>query len=306
MKRSLEQAMTALRAAAEPTRLRLLALLDQAELTVGEICGIVGQSQPRVSRHLKLLCDAELLDRFREHHFVYYRAPVTGPGREMLDHVLSLVSRDDEVLARDRSRLERVIAERVERAPSDLQSPAASLDQEDNAEVGALVLSELGSGPVGRVLDIGTGAGHLLKAFAPVSTRAIGIDRSSEALRLARSNVHGAGFSHCEFQRGDMYDLPFSSGSFDTIAMDCVLAHAEQPFAALSEAVRTLDHGGRLIVVDDFDALSDRWDDNPITRLRQWFEKLGLRCERVRPVDTHGTHLLVAIARRNASGLKAA
>ena len=306
MGQSLDAVLTALRAAAEPTRLRLLALLAQAELTVSEICLVVGQSQPRVSRHLKLLCDAQLLDRFREQHFVYYRAPVAGPGRAVLEELLGLVARDDAVLARDRARLERLIAARGERAASDLQGGTLGVVENGSDEIGAFVVAELSSEPMGRVLDVGTGAGHLLKAFAPSASRAIGIDISSDALRLARSNVHGAGFSQCELQRGDMYDLPFASGSFDTVAMDRVLAGAEQPFAALSEAARMLDRRGRLIVIDDFDALSDASQGNPIALLRQWFDKLGLTCERIRPVDIHGAHLLLAIARRVVTGLKAA
>lgn len=306
MSQPLDVVLAGLRAAAEPTRLRLLALLAQAELTVGEICLIVGQSQPRVSRHLKLLCDAELLDRFREQHFVYYRAPVTGAGRIVLERLLELISRDDEVLTRDRSRLERLIAARGERAANDLHGAAVGLGEADGDEVGACVVAELSAEPMGRVLDVGTGAGHLLKAFAPAATRAIGIDISSEALRLARSNVHGAGFSHCELQRSDMYDLPFAAGSFDTVAMDRVLARAAQPFAALAEAARTLDRAARLVVIDDFDALNDAWQGNPITQLRQWFEKLGLSCERIRPLDTHESHLLLVIARRVATELKAA
>lgn len=306
MSQSLDAALTALRAAAEPTRLRLLSLLAQAELTVGEICVILGQSQPRVSRHLKLLCDAQLLDRFREQHFVYYRAPVAGPGRLALDRLLGLVARDDVVLERDRIRLERVIAERGERAANDLQQATTHVNQVGSQEIGAFVMAELGADPMGRVLDIGTGAGHLLKALAPTASRAIGVDISSDALRLARSNVHGAGFSHCELQRGDMYDLTFAPGSFDTVAMDRVLARAEHPFAALTEAARMLDRGGRLLVVDDFDALSDAWQGNPIAQLRQWFDKLGLNCERIRPLDTLDAHWLLAIGRRAAAGLKAA
>ncbi len=301
MSASLDTVLTALRATAEPTRLRLLALLAQAELTVGEICEIVGQSQPRVSRHLKLLSEADLLDRFREQHFVYYRAPVSGPSRQLLDQVLGAIDRNDPPLAKDRARLERVISERGQRAAGQVESVAAA-----NDEISALVLGEIQDQPLGRLLDVGTGAGHLLKAFAPKAHRAIGVDISSDALRLARSNVHGAGLSHCELQRGDMYDLPFAAASFDTIVMDRILARAAHPFAALSEAARTLDRGGRLILIEDFDALSDTFNNNPIAQLRAWLDKLELRCERIRPADTQSAHLVLAIARRVASERKAA
>src|SRR5262245_46064735 len=106
--------VSALRAAGEPTRLRMLALLARAELTVGEICDVLGQSQPRVSRHLKLLCDAGLLDRFREQHWVYYRAPATGTERETVQQLLALIHDGDDLLRRDRNRMEQVIKERGE------------------------------------------------------------------------------------------------------------------------------------------------------------------------------------------------
>jgi ArsR family transcriptional regulator len=296
-------AVSALRAVAEPTRLRLLALLARAELTVGEICEVLGQSQPRVSRHLKLLCDAQLLDRFREQHWVYYRAPAAGAARETVRQLLSLVAEDDDVLRRDRSRMEQVIAERGRRAADQLQ------DDETNrasAALDSLVLSELGTEPIGALLDVGTGGGHLLALLGAKATRAVGVDISSDALRLARTNVHGAGLSHCELQRGDMYDLPFTAPLFDTVTVDRVLAHSERPVAALAEIARTLKHGGRAIVIEDFDALSDASRANPIATLREWFGRAGLECSRVRPVDTEAGHLLVALARRVAHNTAAA
>jgi DNA-binding transcriptional ArsR family regulator/precorrin-6B methylase 2 len=291
-------AVSALRAAGEPTRLRLLALLAQAELTVGEICEIVGQSQPRVSRHLKLLCDAGLLDRFREQHWVYYRAPVQGAARDTLQAVLDLVQSDDDLLRRDRKRMSQVIKERARQAAVQLpgKGPLATSDSLDS-----IVRSELAAEPIGALLDVGTGGGHLLKLLGAVATRAVGIDISSEALRMARTNVHGAGLGHCELQRGDMYDLPFTAPLFDTATADRVLADAERPVAVLMEIARTVKGGGRLIVIEDFDALSatvGAKSGNPIATLRDWFAKAGFECVRVHPVDTESGHLLVALARR--------
>lgn len=291
-------AVSALRAAGEPTRLRLLALLAQAELTVGEICEIVAQSQPRVSRHLKLLCDAGLLDRFREQHWVYYRAPTQGAARDTLQAVLELVESDDDLLRRDRKRMSQVIKERARQAAGQLPGKAtvAASDRVDS-----IVLSELAAEPIGALLDVGTGAGHLLKLLGAVATRAVGIDISSEALRMARTNVHGAGLSHCELQRGDMYDLPFTAPLFDTATADHVLGDAARPVAVLMEIARTLKAGGRLVVIEDFDALSNAaaaTSGNPIATLRDWFGKAGFECVRVRPVDTESGHLLVALARR--------
>ena len=291
-------AVSVLRAAAEPTRLRLLALLARAELTVGEICEIVRQSQPRISRHLKLMLDAGLLDRFREQHWVYYRAPSQGAGLETVQRLLALVNAADEVMRDDRQRLEEVIAERGRRAQA---NTVMSIDLP--ADVDAILLRELGGEPIGALLDVGTGSGHLLELLAPNATRAIGIDISSDALRLARTKVHGAGLSRCELQYGDMYDLPFSIPMFDTAIVDRVLAHADQPVAALSEIARTLKNGARLVVIEDFDALAGV---NPIATLRDWFARAGLQAGGVHPVDTQNGHLLVATARRMVPVIAAA
>lgn len=287
-------AIATLRAAAEPTRLRLLALLAHGELTVGEICRIVGQSQPRISRHLKVLSDAGLLDRFREQHWVYYRAPA-GQTRDTVDNLLALVNPNDEVLRRDHRKLESVVAERGRQASGSAQG---WLDLP--AEVDQILLHEAGSAPVGALLDVGTGSGHLLELLGANARRAIGVDISSEALRLARANVHSAGLSHCELQRGDMYDLPFEAGLFDTAVVDRVLASAVRPAAALAEIARTLRPGARLIVVEDFDVLFEAGAANPIATLRGWFVQAGLVCDRVRPVDTEQGHLLIAVARRTS------
>lgn len=290
-------AVSALRAAAEPTRLRLLALLARAELTVGEICDVIGQSQPRVSRHLKLLCDADLLDRFREQLWVYYRVPASGAARETVAQLLALMDESDDVLRRDRRRMEEVIAERGRRAANELADERVTGTSE---VIDATVLEELAGEPIGALLDVGTGSGHILKLLGGKATRAVGIDISSDALRLARTKVHSAGLSHCELQRGDMYDLPFAAPLFDTAVAERVLADAERPVLALSEICRTLKHGGRAIVIEDFDALSAASAANPIATLREWFAKAGLEISRVRPVDTEAGHLLLAIGRRVA------
>jgi ArsR family transcriptional regulator len=283
--------------------LRLLALLARAELTVGEICEVIGQSQPRVSRHLKLLCDAGLLDRFREQLWVYYRAPASGEGRDTVWQLLALIDEGDDVLRRDRRRMEEVIAERGRRAADQL-ADGESVKASD--AVDATVIEELANEPIGALLDVGTGSGHLLQLLGAKATRAVGVDISSEALRVARTKVHGAGLSHCELQRGDMYDLPFAAPLFDTVVAERVLAEAERPLAALAEISRTLKHGGRAVIIEDFDSLSAASSANPIATLREWFNKAGLEVSRVRPVDTEAGHLLVAIGRRVARSTVAA
>ena len=288
-------AVAALRAAAEPTRLRLLALLSHGELTVGEICEIFGQSQPRISRHLKVLSDAGLLDRFREQNWVYYRAPASGAGRETVARLLELVNPNDEVLQRDRRRLDGVVAER--RRLASVATQPASLP----TDVDRVLLTELNGESPGALLDVGTGSGHLLGLLGAKASRAVGIDISREALQLARSNVHSAGLSHCELQRGDMYDLPFGAQVFDTATIDRTLAQADKPAVALSEVARTLKTGARVMVIEDFDRLSDhsgQAQSNPLAILREWFTNAGIACERIHPVDTEQGLLLVAVGRR--------
>lgn len=295
--------VSALRAAGEPTRLRLLALLARAELTVGELCEIVGQSQPRVSRHLKVLSGAGLLDRFREEHWVYYRVPAYGDAQEIVGQLLGLTAPTDDVLVRDRRRMEQVIAERARRAADQIPAVAAG---EPSEWIETVLARELSDKPVGVLLDVGTGSGHLLEALAPRASRAVGIDISTDALRLARTNVHGAGLSHCELQQGSMYDLPFAASTFDTVTIDRMLAGSQRPLVALAEIARTLKHGGRLVVIEDFDALHDAAGANPITTLQQWLLRTGFQCTRIHPIDTESAHLLVAVVQRASQSSAAA
>lgn len=290
-----------LRAAAEPTRVRILALLALAELTVGEICEVLGQSQPRVSRHLKLLADAGLIDRLRERHWVYYRVPPSGSGRQATHRFMAMVDATDSVLQLDRYRMERVLTERARRAAA-----ASEADPQLSAQIEATVLQELGSQPIGALLDVGTGSGQMLKLLGARAKRAVGIDVSSDALRLARTNIYAAGLSHCELQHGDMYELPFSAPLFDVATVGRVLSHAEQPVPALTEIARVLKPAGRLILIDDFDALSQTMGGNPLAALRGWFAAAGLEFVRVSPVDTDSGHWLIALGRRVANARAAA
>jgi ArsR family transcriptional regulator len=290
-------AVSILKAAGEPTRLRLLMVLARAELTVGELCVIVNQSQPRVSRHLKLLASASLVDRFREEHWVYYRVPAGGAARDHVQQLLSLVATNDDVFRRDLKRLQDVIAERAQAASKQLPADAltSALD-----EVDAVLVRELQPEPVGALLDIGTGSGHLLALLGRSASRAVGVDVSREALQLARTNVHSAGLSHCELQQTSMYDLPYASASFDTVTVDRALAKSGHPLDALNEIARTIRDQGRLVLIEDFDQLGDVAGVNPIATLRGWLSKAGFECSRIQPADTSSGHLLIAFARRLA------
>jgi ArsR family transcriptional regulator len=291
------QVVQALKGAAEPTRLRLLVLLSHGEFTVGELCRVLGQSQPRISRHLRVLSEAGFLDRFREQQCVYYRAPVQGRALEWSRLLFSMLDPQTPMLRRDREHAERVVRERATVGGS----VAASEADSSREVLEAVLREELGPSGVGKLLDIGTGSGLMLELLGPRARHAVGIDLSAPALRLARTRVHGAGLSHCELRRGDMYGLPFEDGVFDTVTMDRVLALAAQPRAAIAEAVRTLRPGGRLLIVEDFEAIEARSPDNALAELRRWLAGAGLDAGRLRPCDLIGRHLIVALARRPAT-----
>jgi ArsR family transcriptional regulator len=292
----LDSALGILRATAEPTRLRLLALLSRAELTVSEIALIIGQSQPRISRHLKLLGDTGLLDRIREQHWIYYRVPSSGPGRQAAHHLLAILDSEDAVLRLDRERMERVLKERALAAASQWHD-AINWDVPAEVALDGLVLEEIGSEPVGTLLDIGTGAGNLLRLLGPRATQAIGVDISTDALKLARTKVHGAGLTNCEFRRGDMYGLPFAPATFDTVTIDRVLGSAKRPVAALAEAARTLKPGGRLVMIEDPQRLAGE-DGELDHHVRSWLSLAGLECTRLHSAHTHRGPWIVAVARR--------
>lgn len=282
------EVVRALKGAAENTRLRLLALLQHGEMTVGELCAVLAQSQPRVSRHLRLLTEAGLLERFREQQCVYYRAPGEGHQLQWVRALLAFIDPEAPPLKRDRARAAEVIAAR--------EVAAAELAPREELE--GVLLEALGATNVGELLDIGTGAGVVLEILGPRARRAIGVDISTPALRLARTRAYSAGLSHVEFRRGDMYHLPYDDQAFDTVAMDRVLAGRPRPVAALTEAARTLRATGRLILVEDFEQIGAQAADNPIAELRRWFAAAGLVPQRLHPCDLLDRHFIVALAQR--------
>jgi ArsR family transcriptional regulator len=304
----LGEVVQALKSAAEPTRLRLLFLLSQAEYTVGELATVLNQSQPRISRHLRLLTEAGFLDRFREQQCVYYRASNNGRNLAWLRQVVAMADPDAPMLRRDRERAVKVVGDRARVAAQLLaavETPASGAGSAagialataaDAPEWSRLLLEELGPAPVGELLDIGTGSGLMLQILGPRARRAVGLDISAPALRLARTRVHGAGLAHCEFRRGDMYSLPYDDASFDTVSIDRVLAAAARPAAVIAEAARTLKADGRLIIVEDFEQIEARATDNPLAQLRRWLAAAGMSADRLRPCDLGGRHFIVALA----------
>lgn len=251
----LDDLLTVLRTVAEPTRIRLLALCAEGELTVTELTQILGQSQPRVSRHLKLMVDAGLLERLREGTWAFYRLARRGNSPDIAARVLEMVPAGDPAIARDKARLADVKAERDRAAAAYFRDNAKQWDEirqlhADDEEVETALLALLGEGAVGRVLDIGTGTGHMLELLGPRAQHGVGIDLSREMLNVARANLERAGLAQCQVRLGDMYGVSAIGDDFDLVTIHQVLHYADQPGLVIAEAARVLAPGGRLVVVD--------------------------------------------------------
>ncbi len=249
-----KQTLAALEALGEPTRLRLAALLNEAELTVTELTTILGQSQPRVSRHLKLLVDAGLLERHREGAWAFFRLQETSTARLVRD-ALAAMELSDAVLAADRTRLAEVRAERARTADTYFAHHAADWDQlralhVAETEVEQALLKAIGPGPFRAVLDLGTGTGRMLSLLAGRAERAVGVDSSAAMLSVARSNIERAGLKNAQVRHGDIYALPVERDGYDVVVIHQVLHYLDDPARAVREACRALRPGGQLLVVD--------------------------------------------------------
>ncbi|NMN60343.1 ubiquinone/menaquinone biosynthesis C-methylase UbiE/DNA-binding transcriptional ArsR family regulator [Xanthobacter sp. SG618] len=244
-----------LKAAGEDTRLRLVAVLGEAELTVSDLTEILGQSQPRISRHLKLLADAGLVDRHREASWVFYRRAAEGPGGRIARSLLDLLDRDDPVLAGDRARLEAVRAARAAAAQGYFAAHARQWDEirrlhVPEAAVEAAVRRAFAGAPIRALLDLGTGTGRMLELFAPDIERGMGVDLSPDMLGVARANLERAGVRNCLLRQSDIYAVPVPRDAFDAVIVHQVLHYLDDGSRALKEAARVLAPGGRLLVVD--------------------------------------------------------
>jgi ubiquinone/menaquinone biosynthesis C-methylase UbiE len=245
------------RSLGDPTRLRILALLRAMELSVGELAQVLGQSQPRVSRHVRILIEAGLAERRKEGSWVFLSLadPIrVEPLFAALERWAELDGEDPWGPA-DAARLAAVRSDRAAAAERYFAAHAGDWDEIRSlhiaeSEVEAACRRALGEGSVGRLVDIGTGTGRMLELFAPAAERALGVDRSPEMLRLARVKLAQAGLAAAELRQGDMYALPLAAGSADTVILHQVLHYAQQPAAAVAEAARLLAPGGRLLIVD--------------------------------------------------------
>jgi len=244
-----------LKAAGETTRLRVLALLAEAELTVSELTEILRQSQPRISRHLRLLAEAGLVERFREGSWAFFRMAERAAAAEVARALLSRLDANDPVITRDRERLGAVRAARAAAAQAYFRAHAAEWDRirklhVADAAVEAAIVETLGARPFRSLLDLGTGTGRMLELFGPHIERGVGIDLSLEMLAIARSRLERAGLRHCSVRQGDIYDLALPRDSFDVVVVHQVLHFLDDGGRAIAEAARMLRPSGRLLVVD--------------------------------------------------------
>lgn len=311
----LDDVLGALRAAADPSRLRLLLICSLGEWTVGELTQTLGQSQPRVSRHLKILAEAGLLERFREGSWVFYRRSEAGSGARIARSLCRLVPGDDEEVRRDRQRLDGVRAARQERAARHFASRAGEWDRirslhVDEARVERALTERFDAGRPRNLLDIGTGTGRVLQLFAPRIGFGLGLDLSLEMLEVARANLDRARHRNCQVRQGDMYRLELPDATFEAATLHQVLHFADQPGAVLQEAARVLAPGGRLAVVDfaphDLEFLRRDFEHRRLgfadAEMAGWFAAAGLDFEE--PLRLPGDPLTVVVwsGRRHGQG----
>ena len=280
--------LAALRAAAEPTRLRLLALAARGAFCVTELTEILGQSQPRLSRHLKLLCESGLLAREREGANAWFALP-TGPDGALAREIAAHLTEDDAILEADRRQAARVLAERARAANERFRRQGADWDEMRALDlpaqaVEAALLSLIPENAQARLLDIGTGTGRVLELLAARVAQGLGVDASKAMLALARARLARTGLTHCAVRLADMYRLPLADASFDIAVLQMVLHYAEDPAGVLAEAARVLRPDGRLIVIDlaqhgrdDIVAkLAHRWPGFSDTAMAELLAEAGL------------------------------
>jgi ArsR family transcriptional regulator len=245
---------------------------------------VSGLSQPRISQHLKALIDADLLGRFRDGHFVYYRVPANDAAAQARRRLLALLPDDEPEFERDLDRLRKLRG-------SD-EALAAAEGDDDRFLQKALVELTV-SAPLGDLLDVGCGQGRLLKLLASRAHRVVGVDIDPDARRLARAELFLAGLPNCSLRQGDMYSLPFSDQEFDTIILDDVLVGAEQPTAAVEEALRLLKPGGRILFLASANSASTERLKNDFAG---WAAATGLRLSLPRSIPEDKPGWLLGVA----------
>ncbi|WP_260598767.1 ArsR/SmtB family transcription factor [Sphingomonas endolithica] len=309
-------ALDIFRALADATRLRILALLRSMELSVGELAQVLGQSQPRVSRHVKILCDAGLAERRKEGSWVFVGLGGEGkvaPVVAALD-AWNLIEADHWAVA-DAARLAAVRADRASSAAGWFEANAGQWDairslHVAEEQVEAAIAEVLGDLPIGQLIDIGTGTGRMLELFGGKARQALGIDRSSEMLRLARAKLSERGVE-AELRQADLYALPLGDGAADAAIIHHVLHFAQQPGAAIAEAARVLSPGGRLLIADfaahDREELRARDAHTRLgfsdEQIAAWFAAAGLMSARTETLEGGELTVKLWLARKGAEQL---
>lgn len=312
-----EQLVAGLRAIGEPSRLRIAALISQGELTVTELCRILGQSQPRVSRHLKLLCEAGILQRHSEGTSAFFSPSLDVDGRAILEGIVGLIDPDDPVISADRQRLDSIRAERSAQAEEYFDQIAGQwesmrdrhvADTEVEARLVAIVDQHLARSAArnagskgatdGRrprlLLDIGTGTGRVLELLADRFDKGVGIDLSTNMLNLARTRLIEKDLTNCNVRQANIYALDIGEDGRDHLADVAVLHHVlhflDDPTAALRQTAFTLAPGGLAIIVDfaphGIDELltghQHRWPGFSTEQIESWCSDAWLKV-----VETH-------------------
>lgn len=244
MDRKLQDVAQLLKAAAEPTRMRLLAICAAGERSVSELTRALDQSQPRVSRHLRILVEAQLLERFRDGHWVYYRAPTEPAAAAEFRRVLSFLPEDSSILKAD-----------LQRATT-VQDDVGVSDPDERVFNRAVLDFSFGRA-LGRLLDMGSGSARILTILGASASEAVGIDNQSVQRLSARQRLANAGLGNCSIRDGDIHALPFEDAHFDTVVVDDVLTGAEAPAQVLHEARRVLANSGRVLIVHKIHAADD-------------------------------------------------
>ena len=284
MKASTDKLLNQLKALADPVRVRLIALCGIAECSVSELTHVTGLSQPRVSQHLKQLVDEDLLERFRDGHYVFYRVPSNGDQAVARRRLLALLPDDEPEFARDVERLRKLRAE---------DEPAPLLQTGDERMLHKALVDLTVAAPLGDLLDVGCGQGRILKLLATRAHRVVGVDIDSDARRLARAELLLAGSPNCSLRQGNMYSLPFENEEFDTIILDGVLGEAERPTDVITEALRLLKAGGRVLLLS---ATGERTAEQIKSDFADWAAQTGLRLAQPRSIPDKNPGWLLGVA----------
>ena len=319
MSLSADQTVEALRAAGEPTRLRVLSLLAGEELSVMEMSRILDQSQPRVSRHLKLMTDAGLIERFPDGARVYYRLSHDAQARRLIDTVLDILAED--AGEADHRRLDEVRKDREEAAVSYFEQVAPQWDRlrslyVSESAVEAALEKAVGPGPFERVVDLGTGSGRMLTLVGKKAKMSVGLDLSQTMLNIARTNVTKAGVEQVELRHGDIFATRLPAASADLVIVHQVLHYLSDPAAAVAEACRLVSPGGRLVIIDfaphDFEHMREAHQHRRLgfadSEINGWLQDGGLSPSApiALPHDAEGLTVTIWTAERRLQDRKTA